>query len=218
MSNYRWADKKTQWFQDDFPGSVLNLNAHTMVATIHTTETAGWPGYEGGATAPNYTGMPPIGLRRGKWRAHFPDERSSRALKNLAGGVETNTLNDVQFELIGTCDPAHAKTWGKLQAGKDYVYWPNANKRQLRFLGNILASMHVRHGLQLKAPKQFLPYPKSYGNNGVRMSFAEWRNATGVVGHQHIPENDHGDPGNINIAYALWWARVLSKRWTKRKK
>jgi len=189
-----------------------------MVATLHTTETSGWPGYEGGATAPNYTGNPPIGVRFGKWRAHYPDEKSSRALKNLAGGVETNTLNDVQFELIGTCDPKHAKTWGKLKAGKHYVYWPHATKRQLRWVARMMADMNVRHGLQLKAPKRFLPYPASYGSNGVRMSFAEWRNATGIVGHQHIPENVHGDPGNINIAYIIQQAKVYSARWKKLKR
>jgi hypothetical protein len=217
MSNYRWADKKSQWFQDDFPGSVLHLNKDTMVAVLHTTETAGWPGYEGGATAPNYTGMPPIGLRLGKWRAHFPDERSSRALRNLLNGVETNTLNAVQFELIGTCDPAHKVSWGKLKAGKDYVYWPDATKRQLRFVGRILASMSYRHGLQLKAPKKFLPYPESFGDNGVRMTFSEWHNSVGVYGHQHIPENVHGDPGNINIGYILQYARTSVTRWRRRK-
>ena len=210
MSNYRWADLKSQWFQDDYPGADLHLNADTMVAVVHTTETAGWPSYNGGTTAPNYTGLPPIGSRMGQWRGHFPDEKSSRALQNDAGGVETNTLNAVQLELIGTCDPAHEHRWGNLVAGRDYVYWPDATPAQLNWLGAILADFHERHGLKLVAPAVFKAYPGSYGeHNGVRLSFAEWRNAAGVYGHQHIPENDHGDPGSLAIGIALNHAKSL---------
>jgi hypothetical protein len=31
------------------------------------------------------------------------------------------------------------------------------------------------------------------------MSFAEWEAFKGICGHQHVPENDHGDPGNFPI-------------------
>lgn len=220
MSNYSKADKKTQWFQDDFPGADMNLTEDTMVLVLHTTEGTSWPTYSGGATAPTYTGNPPLGKRFGKWRAHFPDEKSARALANTSGGVETNTLNAVQLELIGTCDPKHALRWNGLTAGKDYVYWPNANKRQLRWLARIIADLHVRHGLRLDAPRNFKPYPSSYGNNGVRLSFNGWLNVTGVIGHQHVPENTHGDPGNIDINYVLDHASVVAnlRKSIKRKK
>lgn len=212
MSNYSKADRTTQWFADDYEGSDLRLTAETMVAVVHTTETVGWPGYGGGATAPNYTGMPPLaGISSGQWRAHFPDEMSSRALRNLSGGVETNTLNSVQFELIGTCDPANAKSWkgeGKLFAGKDYVYWPNASDGQLKWLASIMADMNKRHGLKLQAPR-FVAYPESYGSDGQRFSFTAWRNFAGICGHQHVPENLHGDPGAINMARVITFARSL---------
>src|SRR4051812_41507611 len=77
MTNYRAADSKTQWFQDNFPGSTMNIKPSNLVLVIHTTETTSWPGYEGGATAPNYTGLPPLGepneegFRKGAYRAHF---------------------------------------------------------------------------------------------------------------------------------------------------
>lgn len=212
MSNYRWADNKTQWFQDNYPGADMNLSENTMVLVLHTTEGTTWPTYDGGSMAPTYTGMPPLGLKPGKWRAHFPDEKSARALANLAGGVETNTLNCVQFEMIGTCDPAHRKTWNGLVSGKDYVYWPDATDRQLRWLARIIADLHVRHGLRLFAPKTFKPYPASYGLNGVRLSSYAWTKTTGVVGHQHVPENVHGDPGDINIGYVLDHAAKIAKR------
>lgn len=219
MSTYRPADTKTQWFQDNFPGAKLNLKATTMVVVVHTTEGTDWPTYRGGATAPNYTGKPPLGtygtdsFHRGRWRAHFPDERSSRALQNLSGGVETNTLNAVQLELIGTCDPRNAKRWGGTSrtriAGRDYVYWPNANDRQLRWVARILADFHRRHGLVLSAPRKFIAYPASYGKNGVRLSGAQWKRTVGIVGHQHVPENVHGDPGNIDMDKILRFARRM---------
>lgn len=207
MSNFKYATKE-QWFQDNYPGADLHLTHDTMVAVLHTTETTDWPDYQHGSEAPTYTGKPPIGLRGGHWRAHFPDEKSARALVNSPGGVETNTLNAVQFELIGTCDPAKAVSWGKLRAGRDYVYWPNANLRQRRWLARILADMHRRHGLRLLPLVEFRAYPASYGtHNGVRLSGAAWSKFAGVCGHQHVPENVHGDPGALRIRSILYWAR-----------
>jgi len=209
MTVYALADTKTQWFADRWSGSQLNLTPDTEVVVAHTTESPSWPDYDGGAKAPNYTADPNIARKRLDWRAHFPDEMSSRALKNLAGGVETNTLNAVQVELVGTCAPANAKSWGgqgKLLAGRDYIYWPEAPEWALQGLADFLADQHDRHGLVLRT-LEFQPYPASFGARGgtnhVRMTFEQWRTFAGVCGHQHVPENDHGDPGALNMAHVL---------------
>lgn len=203
MSNYAKANRTKQWYQDNFPGSTMNLNKDNMVLVLHTTEGPSWPGYAGGTVAPNYTGMPPVGHTNGSWRAHFPDEKSSRAMENRGGGVQTNTQNSVQVELIGTCDPKNKKSWngkGIQRAGVDYVYWPDANEEQLEWLADFVLDMHKRHGLQLRAPFPFNAYPSSYGNNnGDRMTFAEWNKFAGICGHQHVPENSHGDPGDLDV-------------------
>lgn len=211
---YPKANKK-QWFQSKYPGANLTLKPSTMVVVLHTTEGIAFPTYNEGPTAPNYTGRPPMGDEPGEWRAHFPDNKSSRALQNKPGGVETNTLNAVQIELLGTCDPRNAKSWaggGQYIAGKHYVYWPDATKKQLRWLCRLLAYFNKEYGLVLEAPKPFIAYPGSYGNTKVRLSFDEWHKTVGVVGHQHIPENSHGDPGNINIKYVLKRARLRRER------
>lgn len=212
MSNYKLANTTSQWFQDNFPGSTMNLTAENMVLVLHTTEGPSWPGYNGGATAPNYTGMPPLEKKSGYWRAHFPDEKSSRALENRSGGVQTNTQNSVQVELIGTCDPQHRRSWagrGALIAGEDYVYWPEATDLQLKWLAKFVADMHERHGLKLVAPK-FNAYPSSYGSNqGDRFTFAEWNKFAGICGHQHVPENSHGDPGNLNIEKLIKFTKEI---------
>jgi hypothetical protein len=203
MSGYRKADTKTQWFQDKYPGAVMTPNC----VILHTTEGMSWPTYSGGSIAPNYTARPNFEKKRLDWRQHFPDERSSRALENHPGGVETNTLNVVQVELIGTCDPTHAKTWAGRRAGRDYIYWPEAPAWALRGVADFLADQAKRHGTKLVAPKPFEAYPASYGaNNGVRMTASEWVNFYGIAGHQHVPENDHGDPGALDINRIIGYA------------
>lgn len=213
MSNYAKADTKKQWFQDNFPGSTMKLTEDNMVLVLHTTEGPSWPGYNGGATAPNYTGRPPLPNLDSAWRAHFPDEKSSRAMENRGGGVQTNTQNAVQVELLGTCDPAHRKSWngkGIQHAGHDYVYWPDATDEQLKWLAAFVADMHKRHGLKLVAPFKFNAYPSSYGGNqGDRMTFAEWNKFAGICGHQHVPENSHGDPGALNISKVISFAKSI---------
>ena len=68
-----------------------------------------------------------------------------------------------------------------------------------------IADMHKRHGIPISGPGSvWTPYPESYGKGGQRFSFDRWRAFKGWCGHQHVPENTHGDPG------ALEWGVVES--------
>jgi hypothetical protein len=208
VSNYAAADKSAQWFAGAYPGKTMTPNC----GCLHTTEGVSWPGYGGGAQAPNYTAKPNFGARRLDWRAHFPDEMSARALVNKPGGVETNTANVVQVELIGTCDPKHRVSWGGRGvqfAGEHYVFWPDAPEWALRSLALFLVDQFKRHGTPVAAVPAWKPYPSSYGANGVRMSATAWRAFKGWCGHQHVPENDHGDPGAFPIASLLQLAQQI---------
>lgn len=199
MTTYKPANTTAQWFANAHPGSRLVPNC----GVLHTTEGTDWPTYDGGSKAPNYTAKPDIQAKRLVWRAHFPDEMSSRALKNLSGGVETNTANAIQVELIGTCDASKRTTWNGAKAGRDYIFWPDAPDWALRDLAVFIADMNRRHGIDIHGPAKWLPYPASFGqSNPNRMTFAQWRRFLGWCGHQHVPENEHGDPG------ALPWAKV----------
>lgn len=203
MSLYARASK-VAWYEDRYLGKLIDPNC----VVLHTTEGRSLPGYGGGATAPNYTAVPDFKNKRLKWYAHFSDERSSRALRNLSGGVETNSLNVIQVELVGTCSPVTSQQWGKAK----HIYWPDAPDWALRDLAHFCADMNRRHKIALTGPKTWLAYgydkrrpgisPASYGNSPARFSFKEWRNFYGFCGHQHVPENSHGDPG------ALDWAKV----------
>ncbi|MFJ2263114.1 peptidoglycan-binding protein [Streptomyces sp. NPDC087844] len=194
---------RANWYQDDFGGDPMQVN----VVVLHTTEGSSLPGYGGGSAAPNLTAVPDLAAKKLKWYQHFDVETSSRALVNLAGGVETNTMNVCQVELVGTCDPkTHAK-WKS--AGRAHVYWPDAPDWALQAVARFLSWMHEEHGVPLSGPKAWPAYPSSYANGGgQRMSGAKWTAFKGVCGHMHVPENVHGDPGAIDFARILKYAKA----------
>ena len=191
------------WYQDDYGGTAMESN----VGVIHTTEGTSLPSYGGGASAPNFTALPDIPNRRLRWYQHFDFDVSSRALMNRAGGVQTNTANAVQVELVGTCDPKHRTSWNGKQAGRDYLYWPDAPDWALAELGRFVRWAHDAHGVRLASTVTWKAHPSSYGANGVRLTGAQWNAYYGWLGHQHVPENDHGDPGDLDFARVLAHAR-----------
>lgn len=202
---YPPADSGTQNFTQRYRGVTFTPN----VVVLHSTEGTSWPSYDGGANAPNLTVKPDIANKRMVWRQHFPLNMSSRALRNLSGGVETNTLNSVQVEIIGTCDPTKRERWGNAVEGRDYFYLPDAPEWVLKGIADFLRFMHEEWDLRLQTPDKWPAYPTSYANGGQqRFTFAEWRRFYGVCGHMHVPENAHGDPGNIKISRILELAKA----------
>ncbi|MFF8318013.1 hypothetical protein ACF06V_12685 [Streptomyces bobili] len=186
--------RRDHWYQDDFGGDRMEVN----VVVLHTTEGRSLPGYQGGASAPNLTAVPDLAARKLTWYQHFDIDISSRALRNRPGGVQTNTLNVCQVELVGTCDPELHTKWKA--SGKAHVYWPKAPGWALLGVARFLAWAHEQHDVPLRGPALWPAYPRSYGNGaGQRMSGARWNDFKGVCGHMHVPENDHGDPGAIDF-------------------
>ncbi|MFH8804765.1 hypothetical protein ACH4F6_35265 [Streptomyces sp. NPDC017936] len=193
---------RDHWYQDDFGGARMEVN----VVVLHTTEGRSLPGYGGGASAPNLTAVPDFAAKKLKWYQHFDIDISSRALVNRPGGVETNTLNVCQLELVGTCDPRLHSTWQT--NGRMHVYWPKAPQWALADVARFLAWMHTHHDVPLRGPSLWPAYPKSAGNGGgQRMSGARWNDFRGVCGHMHVPENEHGDPGAIDFERLMQLAR-----------
>lgn len=197
---YPPADQRTQNFSRAYAGSGIKPN----VLVLHSTETGTWPGYSGGKTAPHLTVKPDLTRKVLVWRQHFPVSMSARALRNESGGVETNTLNAVQVELVGTCSLVYRKRYG-------YFYWPDAPDWALQQLADFTVWLHAEwpeFPIKNAAPRGWLAYPSSYGNNNrQRLTMAEWRNAYGIVGHQHVPENSHGDPGDFKITRLIQFAK-----------
>ncbi|MGM9380354.1 peptidoglycan-binding protein [Streptomyces antibioticus] len=184
-------------YQQRFGGSAMEVN----VVALHTTEGRTLPDYGGGASAPTLTAVPDCKARKLKWYQHFDIDTSARALLNLSGGVETNTLNVCQVEKVGTCDPGTRTKWVKagLEQNVDFVFWPDAPEWALAEVAEFLAWMNRQHGVPLSGPASWPAYPSSYGATKSRFTFAEWNAFKGVCGHMHVPENSHGDPGAIDF-------------------
>jgi hypothetical protein len=184
------------WYGSKYPGSAMESN----VIVWHTTEGTSLPSYSGGSEAPNFTAVPDFKAKRLVWYQHFDFDVSARALVNATGGVETNTLNVCQVEIVGTCDPATHKKWGSTA----HLYAPELPDWAIRDLAAFAKWAHDQHGVPLTSAVTFKAYPGSYGpGNGVRMSGAKWASFTGHCGHQHVPENLHGDPGLLPMAAIL---------------
>ncbi|MEU5425528.1 peptidoglycan-binding protein [Streptomyces olivoreticuli] len=198
---------RSYWYGNRYDGSEIDPNC----GILHTTEGTSLPSYDGGSNAPNITAVPNFATKKLDWYQHYSFDRSARALVNKAGGVETNTLNCIQVELVGTCDPDNARTWDGDKAGEDYIYWPDAPDWALDGLAEFLAWNNKNKGIPLAGPSQWLAYPSSYGDTDARMSFSTWTAFKGWAGHQHVPENDHGDPGDIDFAKLIAKAQAKVK-------
>jgi hypothetical protein len=191
------------WYQDKYSSDAMEVN----VLVLHTTEGTSLPDYSGGSEAPNLTAVPDFTHKKLVWYQHFDIDRSARALVNLTGGVETNTLNVVQVEMVGTCDPATHKKWGSAP----HIYWPQAPDWAPQGVADFMAWLHTNHGVPLSGVSNWKAYPASYGaSNGSRMSASAWESFNGVCGHQHVPENLHGDPGALDFAKLLTFAKGTS--------
>ncbi len=198
---YPPANHEKQWFGDGnfkMPGVTKLL--------LHTTETSGWPGYQGGATAPTLTYNP----WTHEWRQHFPLYGSARALRDPSGtAVRENRDNVVQVEIIAYCDPEQAKKYG--HSVKDL------DEQALLEIADLVRFLNEKADVPLVAAPAWLPYPQSYGNSAVRMTGAQYDAFHGVLGHQHASGNSHGDPGALNVNRIMELARPAASRTETRK-
>lgn len=187
--------------RQDFGTDGGSWTRQPAIIVLHSTETGdhGWPGYSDGQSAPHFTHDP----LTGDTRQHVPLDRAARALKNPSGGVETNRGGAVQIEIIGTCDPDR-------RGDKGWTYVPDWTGWSA--LSALLGQIADACNIPLTAGVSFEPYPEpGYGSGSPRMSSSAWQSYRGVCGHQHVPENDHGDPGDIDIDAILEGDDVSAK-------
>jgi hypothetical protein len=162
---------------------------------LHTTEGSDWPTYSDWTIMPHGTVKPKPGVGV-EIRQHLPLNQASFSLRNLDGGVQTNRDYVFQWELIGTSE----------KGGPGY-YWPDADEPVLTDLyEKLIEPLSAEYDIPLTA-LTFQAYPASYGARGVtntvRLSGSGFDRFSGWLGHQHVPENVHGDPG------AFPWTRMM---------
>ena len=113
----------------------------------------------------------------------LPPTQPGKSLVNLPGAVEMNNRGGVyQIEIVGRAadTPSYDDAWYE------------------RLRVRLLVVCNFT-GTPYTFPLPFQPYPQSYGVNLVRLNFDDWLTVEGVIGHQHAPENMHGDPGALDI-------------------
>lgn len=190
---------------NSYSGSLMRVN--TVV--WHSTEGTSLPSYFNGSEAPTLTAVPDFKAKRLVWYQHFDFDTSARALVNMPGGVETNTLNCAQVEIVGTCDPVTHTKWQA--AGFEHLYMPQLPDWAIRDLHAFCLWTSAKHGVPMSGSTVWEAYPHSYGTyNGVRMTAAQWTAFKGHCGHQHVPENLHGDPGLFPLSSILNYKAVPS--------
>lgn len=186
------------WIHDGYPGgsrqefgNPINLawKQPPSKLVLHTTEGAGYPSaavYDDGRRAPHVTVDPWVRT----WRQHYPLTEAAWALK-APGTVSTNTLGAVQVEIIGTCDGRNTRL----------PFVPGIAGADRAYLVGLLRHIAREAGIPWQAPGlTWRPYPESYGvSASQRLSEAAWTAYRGLIGHQHVPGNSHGDPGAVPI-------------------
>jgi hypothetical protein len=145
----------------------------------HTTEGSSLPSYAG--SAPHFT----INPKTGKTWQHISCERAAKALlgSNVAG-IATNKAHAIQVEVIGSAGMADT--------------WPTAYYGRLRELA---AWIEQECGVASTESVEFL-------SKNHPMTKEQWRQYKGHCGHQHVPGQDHWDPGEFRIAEVLGNAKV----------
>lgn len=112
---------------------------------------------------------------------HLPIDVSAFALANSAGGAETNRANAIQCEILWFAGEIADLPDDIMRHVADWVGWVAE---------------------QTGTPLDFAEFrgDGSYGEGAPqRFSAQEWLEFTGVCGHQHVPENDHWDPGAFPV-------------------
>jgi len=178
----------SQWWENDWYN--VGFPSGPNVLLLHSTETPSWPWYRGGADAPNITIKP----KARQFRQHFAANRSSRALANLPGGVDTNFANVFQVEIIAYSDRRIAQS-----IGRDDLWVGNLTDGDLRYIAKVLAPLVKAYPIPFKLSPRWTRNPR-YGTGAPqRMTFAEWRSFRGWTYHASAPENSHWDTGALNI-------------------
>jgi hypothetical protein len=157
------------------------------IGVIHTTESSTFtPGdtYFGRNVWPHFTFIQGDRSYTDAVWQHLPLDRAARALANRSGGVETNREGCIQIEVVGY---ASRPAWSQ---GGGQTVW---NFRRLMRAIEANTDIPRRCGVTFGGNEQ-------YGlDNRYELSNSAWESYRGWLGHQHVPENSHWDPGEIDI-------------------
>src|SRR5438067_6192845 len=105
---------------------------------------------------------------------------AARALQHPSGTVETNRDHAIQIEIVGFASQPSGHPTAQWDALKSLMRW-----------------IEHAEGVQPIGPRR--AFANAYGQSWLRFTSSLWDNFNGWCGHCHVPNNDHWDPGAINI-------------------
>lgn len=185
----------TDWERIEIPGHGGGdfTGDEPWRCVLHSTEGLS---IESAVGAYSTGGVPPqctIDPAQRRKAQHIDTDRSAYAVINQPGGVETNRWRAIQVEIVMFADEAKAQQYGGLYVG-------DLTDEHYAFIRSCLFELQADKPFTFDGP-DFVAYPASYGFHAAqRMTAEEWRVFNGTCGHEHVLENDHGDPGALDRA------------------
>lgn len=157
-----------------YTGVSWKLVIHTIEAPASTLYAYDSGSYYGHQSWPHAT------IDSASIHQHLPIDVSAAALYRAAGGAPTNRANAIQCEVMGQAAKVRDLPEATMRHLADWLSWCAE---------------------QTGCPTTFAEFNAdgAYGENAPqRFGAQEWLDFGGICGHQHVPENDHWDPGAID--------------------
>ncbi|MCP5025755.1 MAG: SH3 domain-containing protein, partial [Actinomycetia bacterium] len=161
-------------FDPSFPRRGVLHTTESPGFTPSLTDYGGWHSFY-----PHFTivaGPPGVAIYQ-----HIAIDTAARALKGTTL-TETNKAGAIQIEIVGRAAESATFSDELIEALASWMRWVEAEA-----------------GVVRTAPHRFLG-SEAFGFSGAaRMTIDQWERYNGWCGHQHVPRNDHWDPGRIDI-------------------
>jgi hypothetical protein len=168
---------------DEISGAVGAYSGGPFKIVHHTTEGSSYAGARAAYAA--HRSDPHFTVAGDTIFQHIDTSLAGRALKNRAGGVQTNRDSAVQIEVVAFA--GQPKDVTTLQSVARLCRW-----------------IEQEHGIPQAWPNGLPRFSTTGGNpGGHNRDASHWDALGGHYGHSQVPENDHWDPGYTPAEVAI---------------
>jgi hypothetical protein len=205
-----WLPGVTKVVAGQSTGSFDSEANPTWKLGLHTTEGFSIGGAEAAYRNGGYWPHITVGVTDfDDWKfgvhQHFPFWSRSTTFADGSGGIRTNRDYVIQVEIVGTCDDS----WKAKQGGKykklHVDHWPDD---YARYVAGVLKEIMQHRPIPNRTTVTWTRYPASYGTRAKqRLSTAAYDAYSGILGHQHVPENCV-HPDTLILAADMRWVRA----------
>ncbi|MDC0759248.1 hemopexin repeat-containing protein [Brevibacillus sp. AG] len=149
---------------------------------LHTTEGDNLSGAEGEFDSKRIWPHLVIDPKTLKIVQYIPLNVGARSMGDAGGTLASNSAHCVQIEIVGRAKDS-----------------PNLPPEHLAFIREVMRQVDDLVPIPRRSGRTFLNEAGVNANPGNRMSVQEWTVFSGWCGHQHVPGQNHWDPGAIDI-------------------